>query len=50
MLATERECVQTNRESALLTSDRGDTLVSMLQEAGRLERFDAAAVVNAMKP
>jgi murein DD-endopeptidase MepM/ murein hydrolase activator NlpD len=49
MLATEREASKPQTEIRTLTVDRGDTLVSMLQEAG-VSKIDAAAVVNAMKP
>jgi murein DD-endopeptidase MepM/ murein hydrolase activator NlpD len=49
MIATEREAAKPQTEIRTLTVDRGDTIVSMLQEAG-VSKVDAAAVVNAMKP
>ena len=49
MLATEREAAKPQTEIRTLTVIRGDTIVSMLQEAG-VSKIDAAAVVNAMKP
>jgi murein DD-endopeptidase MepM/ murein hydrolase activator NlpD len=49
MLASEREAAKRQPEIRTLTVDRGDTIVSMLQEAG-VSKIDAAAVVNAMKP
>jgi murein DD-endopeptidase MepM/ murein hydrolase activator NlpD len=49
MLATEREAAKPQTEIRTLTVVRGDTIVSMLQDAG-VSKIDAAAVVDAMKP
>ena len=49
MLAAEREAAKPQLETRMLKVDNGDTIVSMLQEAG-VSKLDAAAVVDAMKP
>jgi murein DD-endopeptidase MepM/ murein hydrolase activator NlpD len=49
ILAAEREAAKPELETRTLKVDRGDTIVSMLQEAG-VSKVDAAAVVAAMKP
>jgi murein DD-endopeptidase MepM/ murein hydrolase activator NlpD len=49
LLAAEREAAKPELETRTLKVDRGDTIVSMLQEAG-VSKVDAAAVVAAMKP
>jgi len=49
MLANERESATPQPEIRTLTVDKGDTIVSMLQDAG-VSKTDAAAVAKAMKP
>jgi murein DD-endopeptidase MepM/ murein hydrolase activator NlpD len=49
VLAAERKAAKPQTETRTLTVDHGDTIVSMLQDAG-VSRVDAAAVVAAMKP
>ena len=49
VLAAERKAAKPLTEIRTLTVGRGDTIVSMLQDAG-VSRVDAAAVVAAMKP
>lgn len=49
LLAAEREAAKPQLETRTLTVDHGDTIVSMLQDAG-VSKMDAAAVVAAMKP
>jgi murein DD-endopeptidase MepM/ murein hydrolase activator NlpD len=49
LLTTEREAVKPQLETRTLKVDNGDTIASMLQDAG-VSKGDAAAVVAAMKP
>jgi murein DD-endopeptidase MepM/ murein hydrolase activator NlpD len=49
LLAAERKAAKPQTESRMLTVDHGDTIVSMLQDAG-VSKVDAAAVVAAIKP
>jgi murein DD-endopeptidase MepM/ murein hydrolase activator NlpD len=49
VLAAERQAAKPKIETRTLTVDHGDTIVSMLHDAG-VSSLDAAAVVAAMKP
>ncbi|HTF44487.1 MAG TPA: peptidoglycan DD-metalloendopeptidase family protein, partial [Terriglobales bacterium] len=49
VLAAERQAAKPQIETRVLTVDHGDTIVSMLHDAG-VSSVDSAAVVAAMKP